>query len=221
MGNLTFSLSLMCTNYVSLKKEVEKMERLGVDYLHIDVMDGKFVPNFALGTDFIKMMRRMTDIPMDIHLMIENPQHYIDALSIKPGDMVSVHAESTTNIVRLADVIAQKGAKVLIALNPGTSLSVLDYLYERIDGVLIMTVEPGYAGQKLIPETLKKISLVKKQFDIYKKHNAIIEVDGNISLENFDKMIPMGANTFVLGSSGCFINGLFVEEEYSKFAVRG
>ena len=207
--------SMMCVNYRNLEKELEVMREVGVGYLHMDVMDGSFVPNFTLGPDFMKWVTKMTDIPLDIHLMVMNPERHLDSFPIREGDIVSVHDESTVHVQRTLQMVKAKGAKAYLALNPATPLNVLDYLCDIIDGVLIMTVNPGFAGQKLVPATLDKISKCREYLDARGRTDALIEVDGNVSVENAKKMRAHGADIFVGGTSGMFADG-YVDVEKCK-----
>jgi len=205
------SPSLMCADFLNLRKDIELFEKTGIEYLHIDIMDGEFVPNFTLGTDYIKALHRETHIPLDIHLMIGNPENKLDWFELREGDFVSVHYESTRHVQRCLQKIRDKGAKPMLALNPGTPLLVLEDLIPDIEGVLIMTVNPGFAGQKLIPSTLDKIRRLKEM-----NYNLEIEVDGNVSFENAKKMRAAGADIFVAGTSSIFIDGANPEKNIEK-----
>lgn len=211
--------SMMCTNYRSLETELKLMEELGAGYLHMDVMDGSFVPNFTLGPDFMRMVKAMTGIPLDIHLMVNNPERHLDSFPISPGDIVSVHYESTVHVQRTLQMVKDKGAKAFLALNPATPLDALDYVCDIIDGVLIMTVNPGFAGQKLVPATLEKISQCRSFLDAHDRQDALIEVDGNVSVPNAEKMRAHGADIFVGGTSGMFVDGAVSREKYVLLAA--
>lgn len=196
--------SMMCVQFAQMAQTLEAFQRHGVSYLHIDIMDGEFVPNFALGTDFCAQMRKMTDIPLDIHLMITRPDTKLDSFGIQPGEYVSVHWESTPHIQRVLTAIRARGAKAMVALNPGTPINVLEYLLDSIDGVLIMTVNPGFAGQAMVSSALEKIAATRAYLDEKSYPDIDIEVDGNVSFENAKKMKAAGANIFVGGSSSVF-----------------
>lgn len=204
MKNGSLAPSMMCVQFAQMAQTLEGFRRHGVSYLHIDIMDGEFVPNFALGTDFCAQMRKMTNIPLDIHLMITRPDTKLDFFNIQPGEYVSVHYESTPHIQRVLTAIRAKGAKAMVALNPGTPINVLAYLLDSIDGVLIMTVNPGFAGQAMVPSALEKIAATRAYLDEKGYENVDIEVDGNVSFENAKKMRAAGANIFVGGSSSVF-----------------
>ena len=196
--------SMMCVQFAQMSETLERFERFGVEYLHIDIMDGEFVPNFALGTDFCAQMRKMTSIPLDIHLMITRPDLKLDYFNIQPGEYVSVHWESTPHIQRVLAAIRAKGAKAMVALNPATPICVLEHILDSLDGVLLMTVNPGFAGQAMVPGALEKISATREYLDGKGYSNIDIEVDGNVSFENAKKMRAAGANIFVGGSSSVF-----------------
>ncbi len=196
--------SMMCADYRSFGALLETFEKQNIEYLHIDVMDGVFVKNFTLGTDFCRRLRDMTSTPLDIHLMITEPEWKIDWFAPRPGEYVSVHVEATEHLQRALAKIKDYGAKPMAALNPATPLSVLDYVLDDIDAVLLMTVNPGFAGQKLIPQTLQKITDCRKYLDERGYTNVEIEVDGNVSFVNAEKMAKAGANIYVAGSSSVF-----------------
>ena len=209
--------SLMCCDFFNLKEQIETFERNDIELLHIDVMDGQFVPNIQLGTDLVKQIKGKTNIPIDYHLMVERPEivlNYFD--SIGEGDYVSIHYESTYHVQRVLTQIKNKGAKALLALNPATPLCALDHVLEDIDGVLIMSVNPGYAGQKLIPQCIKKIAGLKEMLIKNGRESVEIEVDGNVSFENAKLMSDAGANIFVSGSSSIFKKGLTLDEGILK-----
>jgi ribulose-phosphate 3-epimerase len=210
------SPSMMCAGITELGKTLRIFEESGVEYLHIDVMDGSFVPNFMLGTDYVKQLRDLSRIPLDVHLMIERPEDKIDWFDFRPGECVSVHAESTRHLQRALQRIKDRGASARVALNPATPLSALDYVWDDIDGVLIMTVNPGYAGQKLVPQTLQKISDCKKMAAAAGRPDIEIEADGNVSLENAVKMARAGADIYVLGSSSLFVKDLPLDAAITK-----
>ncbi|MBR5444773.1 MAG: ribulose-phosphate 3-epimerase [Clostridia bacterium] len=199
--------SMMCADYRSFGELLHTFESEQIEYLHIDVMDGVFVKNFTLGTDFCRRIREMTSIPLDIHLMITEPEWKIDWFAPRPGEYVSVHAEATNHLQRALARIRDLGAKPMAALNPATPLSVLDYVLDDIDAVLLMTVNPGFAGQKLIPQTLQKITDCRNYLDSRGYAHVEIEVDGNVNFVNAEKMCSAGANLYVAGSSSVFCPG--------------
>lgn len=194
----------MCVNFFELKKTVKDFEDCGIELIHVDIMDGCFVPNYTLGTDFIKALKKETDIPLDIHLMINDPEAKLDWFAFSEGDYVSVHAEATKHLHKALTAIRARGAKAMVALNPGTPISFIDCVLDDIDAVLLMTVNPGFAGQKLVPATLKKIRQLRDHLDQNGYGHIEIEVDGNVSYENAALMNEAGANIFVAGTSSIF-----------------
>lgn len=198
------SPSMMCADLMTLKETLSIFDKKNIEFLHIDVMDGVFAPNYMLGVEFCKSLKRNSKIPLDIHLMVDNPDSKIDWFPIEKGDMVSVHAESTFHLHRVLRKIKEKGALCAVALNPATPISNIEYVLEDIDAVMLMTVNPGFAGQKLIPSMLKKISDTREFLDKKGYKHIDIEVDGNVSFENLVKMKDAGANVYVSGSSGVF-----------------
>jgi ribulose-phosphate 3-epimerase len=197
----------MCADLFRLEETIRCFERNNVPYLHIDVMDGSFVPNIMLGTETVRQLRQFSSIPMDIHLMIEDPGDKLEWFGVKSGDYVSVHAEATRHLQRVLAKIRSLGARPMAALNPATPLCAIEDALADVDAVLIMTVNPGYAGQKLVPQTLDKIGRLRKQLDGMGLDQVEIEVDGNVTLENAVKMRQAGANIFVAGTSLLFRPG--------------
>lgn len=201
------SPSLMCADFMNLGRDIKEMERLGIEYLHIDIMDGSFVPNYTLGTDFISAVKKISNIPLDIHLMIDEPEKKTEWFNFGDGDYVSIHYEATKHVQRTFQKIKDRGAKAMLAVNPATPLCVVEDVYADIDAILIMTVNPGFAGQKLVPQTLDKIKRAKNMYP-----EIEIEVDGNVSFENAKLMSQAGADIFVAGSSSLFMKGKTLDE---------
>lgn len=213
---IKISPSIMCANFKNLEKDIRILEKLGVDYLHLDIMDGHFVPNLTMGPDMLKAIREMTDIPFDIHLMVEKPENYLSLFSLRDCDIVSVHAEATYHLQKVLQSIKDKGARAAVALNPATPLENIKYVLDVVEVVLIMTVNPGFAGQKLVTAALDKI----REMDEIRRRlnlNIEIEVDGNVSFENAPKMRAAGADIFVTGTSSFFNKELGIEEAASRF----
>ena len=198
------SPSMMCADPFLLGETLEEFARCGVEYLHIDVMDGVFVPNFTLGTDYCKQLKSHTAIPLDLHLMIDAPEQKLGWFPFGAGDIVSVHAESTRHLQKALAAIRERGALPFVALNPATPLCFLEPVAEDLAGVLVMAVNPGFAGQKMIPAALNKIAAVRRLLDDAGRADAEIEVDGNVSLENAVNMRRAGADIFVAGTAGLF-----------------
>jgi ribulose-phosphate 3-epimerase len=201
------SPSIMCVDFIRLEEQVRALEEAGVEYIHVDIMDGRFVPNFTLGPDFVTVLRQITAIPLDFHFMVEEPAQYLDLFPIRPGDIVSVHQEACRHLQRTLQAIRQKGATASVALNPATSISLIEDVLSDIGMVLVMTVNPGFAGQKLVPATLDKIRRLKHFLREKGYENIEVEVDGNVSFENAKKMREHGADIFVAGTSSIFKKG--------------
>lgn len=212
MNKSMISPSMMCADLTDLKKQVEQLEHSGTEFFHIDVMDGHFVPNLMLGNGFVEALRSLSKIPMDFHFMVERPEEKMPWFNICRGDIVSVHYESTPHLNKALQYIKQCGAYVFVAINPATPVYLLSSVLDDIDGVLIMTVNPGFAGQKLVESTLKKIAELRTFLDDNGKENALIEVDGNVSLPNATKMRRCGADIFVAGTSSVFVKDISLRD---------
>lgn len=208
----------MCADLLRLEDEIRQLELNRADYIHVDIMDGIFVPNYTLGTDFIKLLHKTTNIPLDIHLMVERPDEKIKYFELRSGDIVSIHCEAAGHLQRALSTIKDMGARCAAALNPSTPLCSLDYIIDDIDMVLIMTVNPGYAGQKLIPATLKKISCAKRMIKEAGREDVLIEVDGNVSFENAVRMAKAGADVFVGGTSSIYDKRFNMHENFARLA---
>lgn len=194
------SVSMMCVDFGMLKDQLVMFEEEGVDYLHIDVMDGHFVPNLMLGTTFVDYLRKNTKIPLDLHFMVENPAAILDIFHITEGDLVTLHVESSWNILSSLMHIRKLGAKVMVAISPQTTISSITHLLKYVDGVCVMLVIPGFAGQTLIHGMEEKVRSLAK----YRKENTaelLIEVDGHVTLDNVLSLENDGTDVFVAGSS--------------------
>ena len=192
--------SMMCVRPSDTAGMCRVFEENGITALHVDIMDGSFVPNFTLGTDYCRYLHEISTLPLDIHMMVDRPEDKLDWFPIKDGDYVSIHTESTNHLGRAAERVRAKGGIPLAAINPATPVSVLNDILPALGGVLIMTGNPGFAGQKLCEYTLGKISALREMTDLP------IEVDGNVSAENLVRMKNAGADMFVVGTSG-FLRG--------------
>lgn len=210
------SASIMCADLLHLQDDLKTLEEAGIDYLHCDIMDGHFVPNLMLPIEMISRVRQVSSIPMDIHLMVEEPEKYIPQLCIKSGDIISVHWESTPHVQRAIAMITERGGEAALALNPSTPIECCRDLLTDLSAILIMTVNPGFSGQKLIPQTLEKISRMREYLDRLGYGNIRIEVDGNCSFENIPKMAAAGADIFVVGSSSVFDPSFGIEKGTQK-----
>lgn len=198
--------SILSADFRELEKEIQKVESAGADMIHIDVMDGHFVPNITIGPLIVKAARKCTSLPLDVHLMIENPDKYIPdfarAMQGRPAmsDIISIHAESSHNMLEDISEIKMKGYKAAVTINPGTDIELIHGVLPQISMVLIMSVNPGFEAQKFMPEVLTKI---KKLREIITKENlnVDIEVDGGINIETAPKVVAAGANVLVAGSA--------------------
>ncbi|MDU5466527.1 MAG: ribulose-phosphate 3-epimerase [Peptoniphilus harei] len=199
------SPSLLSADFTNLEKEFKIMNEEKVDFIHLDIMDGNYVPNISYGPGVIKKLRPLTDILFDTHLMIERPENFIEDFVKAGSDIITIHPSTTKHLDRTLSLIKSYGKKAGLALNPGDSLDILDYNIENIDLVLIMSVNPGFGGQKFIPSALRKIREVKK---LIEKRNlkTLIEVDGGIKLDNAKDVLDAGADILVSGS-GIFEKG--------------
>jgi ribulose-phosphate 3-epimerase len=192
--------SILSADFARLKDEVQAVEAAGADWIHVDVMDGHFVPNITIGPPVVASLRKITKLPLDVHLMIENPDAFVPAFRSAGADWMSVHAEATHHLQRTLSFIRQSGAKPSVALNPATPLYVLDHVWSDIEMVLVMTVNPGFGGQAFLPEMLQKITSLKKKAERMAP-NVRIEVDGGVSPKNAKELAGAGASVFVSGSA--------------------
>lgn len=204
MKKSEISASMMCSNLVDLAETLRIFEEEGVERLHIDMMDGDFVPNFGLGVDYIRGLRELTKIPLDLHLMIRNPEYKLNWIGIKESDIVSIHYESTFQVQRVLDWLQPFGCKRFLAINPATPINSLEEVLDYIDGVNILMVNPGFAGQKMVPSTIRKVEKIRKLLIDNNHEDIVMEVDGNISPENGKKLRAYGASLFVGGTSAIF-----------------
>ena len=191
--------SILSADFANLERDIKELENIGVDMFHIDIMDGNFVPNISFGFPIIESIRPKTDKVFDCHLMIANPENYVEQFCKVGCDMVSFHIEATNHADRVIQVIKNNGKKAGIVLNPQTSIESIKYLLPKLDYVLIMTVNPGFGGQKFIPEMLEKIEELAKLRD-EKNYNFLIEVDGGINTETSKACRDKGADLLVCGS---------------------
>ncbi len=201
--------SILSADFSRLSEEVKAVERAGADVIHVDVMDGHFVPNITIGPVVVKGLRKITDRPLDTHLMIEEPGRYIEAFAQAGSSWITVHAEVCSNLRQIVKKIRGLGARPGVVLNPSTSLKRLDPVLEEIDLVLIMSVNPGFGGQAFIPSTLRKVERLRKIID-RNRYPIEIEVDGGIKLENIEDICRSGGEIFVLGT------GIFKTADYAE-----
>ena len=188
------SPSILSADFSRLGEELKRVEDAGADWIHIDVMDGHFVPNITVGPFILEAVRRVTSLPLDVHLMIENPEAYIDGFADAGADIITFHIEAAVHAHRLAEKIRSRGIKAGVALNPATHQNAIEYILNEVDMVLIMTVNPGFGGQKFIESMIPKIAAVSGR-------GADIQVDGGIGASNISKVTEAGTNIIVAGSS--------------------
>lgn len=192
--------SILTADFSNLEKQIRFLEEGNADLIHIDVMDGTFVPNITFGPLLVKTIQKITNIPLDVHLMIINPEKYVEQFIDSGASYLTIHQEATLHHHRTIEMIKKLGAKAGVSLNPATSLSTLDEILQYLDLVLIMSVNPGFGGQTFIESSLQKISRLKKMISS-NKLNTLIEVDGGINLENVEKVVKAGTDILVIGNS--------------------
>ncbi len=206
--------SILSADFARLLDDVKIVEEAGCDYLHIDVMDGHFVPNISFGPVVMKSLRKHTNLFFDVHLMIENPDLYIKDFVDAGADLITVHEEACVHLHRTVQYIKSFGIKAAVSLNPATSLSTIEEILPELDMVLLMSVNPGFGGQKFIHTTEDKIKRLRKMIDD-RNLDIDIQVDGGVTLDNVEKLINLGANIFVAGSA-VFKNDAFQNVKHFK-----
>lgn len=218
--------SILNANYANLESEIKTADQAGADMIHLDVMDGMFVPCISFGWDLIKNIRSCTEKKFDVHLMINNPDRYLKYFKDAGADIISVHAEACSQLDVTIDRIRDLGCKVGVVLNPATSLTTLDFVLEKIDMVLLMTVNPGFGGQKYMTSMTRKITELRQIIE-EREFDVDIEVDGGITVENVRTVLDAGANIIVSGSgiyrgdvSQNVSNFLEIFEEYKNNGIR-
>lgn len=192
--------SILSADFSRLGDEIRAVEAAGADYIHIDIMDGHFVPNITIGPLIVEAVRKVTSLPLDVHLMIENPDRYIPDFAAAGADIIVVHAEATNHLHRTVQLIKSFGKKAGVSLNPATSLTALDYIIEELDLLLLMTVNPGFGGQSFIEACLPKIHSLRAMLD-RRGSEAELEVDGGVKPSNIARISHAGADVFVAGSA--------------------
>ncbi|WP_026842116.1 ribulose-phosphate 3-epimerase [Citrifermentans bremense] len=192
--------SILSADFARLGEEIKAIEAGGADYVHIDVMDGQFVPNITIGPLIVEAARRVTTLPLDVHLMIDNPDRYIPDFAKAGSDIIVVHAEATNHLHRTVQLIKSLGKKAGVSLNPATPLNLLDYVMEELDLILLMTVNPGFGGQSFIEACIPKIQALRATLD-RRGIEAELEVDGGVKIDNIARISHAGADVFVAGSA--------------------
>ena len=198
------SASMMCSNLVDMKETLQIFKEEGIARLHIDVMDGEFVPNFGLGVDYIRGLRELTDIPLDLHLMVKDPEYKLQWIGIQSTDIVSIHYESTYQVQRALDWLEPFGCQRFLAISPATPVNVLEEVLDYIDGINLLMVNPGFAGQHMVLSTLRKAAKVQSLLEREHREEILMEVDGNITPEHGKTLRSLGASLFVGGTSSIF-----------------
>lgn len=201
--------SILSADFAKLGEEVKAVETAGADILHVDIMDGHFVPNITIGPDVVKAVRRNSNLPLDVHLMISNPEKYVEKFAEAGADMISVHYEAC-NLEKLLPIIRKLKCKAGAVINPPTDVERFLPFVEYADFVLVMTVNPGFGGQLLIPECVEKIKRLRKYISEEKKWNKLIEVDGGIKTSNIKMVADAGADIIIAGSA------VFGSKDYAK-----
>jgi len=196
---IKISPSILSADFAKLGEEIQAIEKAGADYIHIDVMDGAFVPNITIGNEVVKSLRKISHKPFDVHLMINNPDNHVKAFAEAGSDIITIHAEAVTHLDRSIELIKSYGKKAGVSLVPSTHEDVLDYVLEKIDLILVMTVNPGFGGQKFLSSQLRKIENLRKKIERTGK-KIELEVDGGINEETAKTVISAGADVLVSGS---------------------
>lgn len=204
--------SLLSADFGRLAEEVRTVEKAGADLLHVDIMDGRFVPNLTIGPPVVAAIKRCATLPLDVHLMIVEPEKYLEDFAAAGADIITVHAEATHHLQRALARIRELGKKPGVSLNPSTSLSAVEWVLSDVDMVLLMTVNPGFGGQVFLPGMLGKIELLRSQLSELSRagHEVDIQVDGGIKTDNVAEVVRAGANVIVSGS------GIFGTKDYGK-----
>lgn len=201
--------SILSADFTVLGEEIRRVEAAGADWIHIDVMDGHFVPNITMGPMIVEAVNKVTDLPLDVHLMIENPDKYIQDFAHAGADLISVHVETCPHLNRSLDLIKSSECRAGVVLNPATSLDTIDWVLEYIDFVLLMSVNPGFGGQSFITNIIEKIGRLK-QMIAEKSLNTLIQVDGGVNEKTIERVSKAGADVFVAGSA------IFGTRDYKK-----
>lgn len=204
--------SILSADFSKLGQEIQAIQTAGADYIHIDVMDGSFVPNITIGNEVVKSLRPISNLPFDVHLMIDNPDKHIEAFAKAGADIITIHAEASTHLDRSIALIKSFGKKAGVSIVPSTHEDVLDYVLENLDLVLVMSVNPGFGGQKFLTSQLKKITNIRNKIDALGK-KIDLEVDGGINQSTYKMAIDAGADVLVSGSY------IFGSQDYAK-AIR-
>ena len=210
-NKIKVSPSILASDFSKLGDEVAAIAKAGADYIHVDVMDGHFVPNISMGPSIVKYVRNKTSIPFDVHLMIDPIEPYIDDFIKAGADIISIHPEANDNIEKCIDKIKSNNVKVGLAINPDTNWEVVIPFLDKLDMIVVMSVHPGFGGQKFIPSALEKLKLLRKKIDETHPHIEL-EIDGGVNFDNIESILKAGANVIVAGTT-TFTGG---EKEYAN-----
>ena len=210
-NKIKVSPSILASDFSKLGEEVAALAKAGADYIHVDVMDGHFVPNISMGPSVVKSVRDRTSIPFDVHLMIDPIEPYIDEFVKAGADIISIHPEASDNIEKCIDKIKSHNIKAGLAINPDTKWEVVLPFLDKLDIIVVMSVHPGFGGQKFIPAALEKLKLLRKKIDASHPHIEL-EIDGGVNFENIESILEAGADVIVAGTT-TFTGG---EKEYAN-----
>ena len=208
--------SILSADFVNLERDIRKLKECGADYVHVDVMDGLFVPNISIGIPVVSAIRKITDLPLDVHLMIQQPIRYVEQFCDAGADILTIHAEADTveNNQKALRMIREKGVRAAVSIKPGTPISALEPYMDLMDMILVMTVEPGFGGQKFMEDMMEKVRALRKLMDV-RMSGVELEVDGGVNLDTGKICVDAGANVLVAGSAlfkapdtAAFIDGL-------------
>lgn len=211
------SVSVMCSDLMNFGCDIDTLKKFGVDWLHVDIMDAHFVPNLTFGPDAVRAMQQHTDMPLDIHLMVTDPELFLSRISLRPGDVVTVHVELDRDYRELSGEIRSKGCLFGIAVNPDTPVEALEPHLGLFDTVTLMTVHPGYAGARMVDGIMDKVGVARRWLDAHGCENVMISVDGSVSCERGAYMASLGAEIFVGGTAGIYRKGMELSETIPAF----